>query len=60
MAGRPKALRSPKARRTGMVSCGHLAILGERIYKEAGGQWICQACQAERVRRAQDDRAEAG
>jgi hypothetical protein len=60
MGRQPAPLRSPKARRTGTVSCGHLVIQGNRIYKEAGGKWICQACQAERVRQAQAQDGDGG
>lgn len=44
MAGRAKAERSPRARFTGPVSCGHVVRQGERIYKRAGERWICQPC----------------
>jgi hypothetical protein len=45
MAGRPKLERSPKARRTGPVSCGHVVRQNERIYKPRGAKgFICQEC----------------
>ena len=45
-----KPVRAMKARRTSVLSCGHLVTVVTLIVKEAGGRWICADCALADVR----------
>lgn len=39
-----KLIRAMKARRSGLLACGHYVLAGALIVKTTGCDWICKEC----------------